>query len=71
MVVVVYVGDELVEEWLCKWDVEAAFERHEPINDRPRASALARYEFLLEGNQSRIDVVSLAETIDEVEGRTR
>jgi hypothetical protein len=32
---------------------------------------LARYEFLLEGNQSRIDVVSLAETIDEVEGRTR
>jgi hypothetical protein len=70
MVVVVFGGDELVE-WRCKWDVEAAFERHEPVNERPGARALARYEVLLEGDQRRVSVVSLAKMIDEVEGRIR
>jgi hypothetical protein len=65
--VIVHGGDELVEEWRRRRNVEVVVECHKAIVERPGARSLACCELLLERRQSRGDGVGLAEAVNEVE----
>jgi hypothetical protein len=67
--VLVHDGDELVEERRRRRNEEAAIERNQSIEERPRAGSLASDELLPERRQIWICVVGLAEAGDEVEAR--
>jgi len=62
-------GDDLLEEWGARRDVEAPLECHQAIDDEPGSRVLVGGDLFLGGDQRGLLIVGLTKPLDEVEAR--